>query len=70
MCITKSGDVRFPEEDILQCAAISINEPDFSVQFDHQKKVWIASWKCNKNQKYLDKAFNKQSIPRQGYEQI
>lgn len=31
--------------DISQCTTIAIAEPDFSVKFNQQKKVWTTSWK-------------------------
>lgn len=40
MCTTKLEEVCFPEEDVLQCPVISINEPDFSLQSNHQKKFF------------------------------
>ena len=41
--LTESGEVRFG--GLNRCAAISIDEPDFSVTYDHRNKEWIASWK-------------------------
>ena len=41
--LTKSGKARFGNPN--KCAAISINEPDFSVMFNWSTKAWTASWK-------------------------
>ena len=40
--ITRSGTVKFCEEAPV-CAALKIDGPDFSVEFDRRKKVWTAS---------------------------
>ena len=42
--ITQSGTVKFCEEAPI-CAALKIDQPDFSVEFDRRKKVWTASSK-------------------------
>ena len=42
--ITRSGTVRFFEE-VPVCAALKIERPDFSVEFNRGKKVWTALWK-------------------------
>ena len=31
------------------CAAISINEPDFTATFDHHSRTWTASWKWSED---------------------
>lgn len=36
-------DVRFCNPPI--CAAININEPNFSAEFNQHTKIWTASWK-------------------------
>ena len=41
--LTESGEVRF--EGLNRCAAISIDEPDFSMTYDCSNKEWIALWK-------------------------
>ena len=41
--LTESGEARFGGLD--RCAAISINELDFSVTYDCRNKEWTASWK-------------------------
>ena len=41
--MTESGEVRFG--GLNRCAAISIDEPDFSVTYDCSNKEWTASWK-------------------------
>ena len=48
--IAGSGEVDFLKGDMPQCAGISINEPDFSEEFDHHKKVWMTSWKWMNDQ--------------------
>ena len=42
--ITRTGTVQFQGEPPV-CAALSIDQPDFSVAFDRQQKEWTASWK-------------------------
>ena len=32
-----------------RCAAISINEPDFTTTFDHHSRTWTASWKWSED---------------------
>ena len=41
--LTESGEAHFRGLD--RCAAISIDEPDFSVTYDRSNKEWTASWK-------------------------
>ena len=41
--LTESGEARF--WGLNRCAAISIDEPDFSVTYDCSNKEWTASWK-------------------------
>ena len=41
--LTDSGETRFG--GLNRCAAISIDEPDFGVTYDHRNKEWSASWK-------------------------
>ena len=41
--LTESGKARFG--GLNRCAAISINEPDYSVTYDRRNKEWTASWK-------------------------
>ena len=41
--LTESGEARFG--GLNRCAAISIDEPDFSVTYDRRNKEWTVSWK-------------------------
>ena len=41
--LTESGEARFG--GLNRCAAISIDELDFSVTYDRRNKEWTASWK-------------------------
>ena len=41
--LTESGKAHFG--CLNRCVAISINEPDFGVTYDHSSKEWTASWK-------------------------
>ena len=41
--LTESGEVRL--RSLNRCAAISIDEPDFSMTYDCSNKEWTASWK-------------------------
>ena len=40
---TESGEAHF--RGLNRCAAISIDEPDFSMTYNHSNKEWTASWK-------------------------
>lgn len=42
------GTVKFQKE-ALMCAALKIDQPDFSAEFNQYQKTWIASWKCTGN---------------------
>lgn len=37
-------------DDIPTCAKLKIDKPDFSIDFDWQKCIWIASWKWTNSQ--------------------
>ena len=43
--ISGAGEVQFLAEEAPQCAAIEIQEPDFSATFNQNTKTWTASWK-------------------------
>lgn len=45
---TQTGTVKFQKE-ALMCAALKIDQPDFSAEFNQHQKTWIASWKCTGN---------------------
>lgn len=49
--ITPSGAVEFDRKPSL-CAALTIEEPDFSVKFNQEKKAWAVSadWKSDTNE--------------------
>ena len=40
-----SGQIRIGGGQVPKCAAITINEPDFTVTFDQQSQAWIVAWK-------------------------
>ena len=40
-----TGSVQLGDRRTTRCAAISINESDFTDTFDHHSQVWTASWK-------------------------
>ena len=51
--ITELGDTYIAGWSALswgRCATISINEYNFSAEFDHHKKVWMASKKLTNSQ--------------------
>ena len=69
--LTESGEARFG--GLNSCAAISINEPDFSVTHDRRNKEWTASWKwannCSPNE--LSNSVQQYAVPchaRDAYE--
>ena len=43
------GSVQLGDRRTTRCAAISINEPDFTVTFDHYSQTWTASWKWSED---------------------
>lgn len=43
--ITPSYAVEFFDRKLSLCAALTIEGPDFSVEFNQKKKAWMASWK-------------------------
>ena len=44
-----SGQIQIGDRGIAKCAAITINEPDFTATFDHQSKVWTVVWKWSED---------------------
>ena len=48
--IDQSGDAIFSRREPCACAAIRIEEPDFSTEFNEQTRAWTASWKWSGNQ--------------------
>ena len=48
--IDQSGNVIFSRTGSHGCAAIRIEEPDFSAEFNEKTKAWTASWKWSDNQ--------------------
>ena len=46
--ITQAGAVQFQKTPV--CAALRIDQPDFSVEFDPHQKAWTASWRWSGNQ--------------------
>ena len=45
MSLTSTGEVKFPQGDKPTCVAITINEPDFSAEYDETNWRGTASWK-------------------------
>ena len=58
--LTESGEASFG--GLNRCAAIPINEPDFSVTYDRRNKEWTASWKWTN-----DRSLNELSNSAQEY---
>lgn len=48
--IDQFGGAIFSWTQLCACAAIRIEEPDFSAEFDEQTRVWTALWKWSSNQ--------------------
>ena len=44
-----TGSVQLRDKRTTRCAAISINEPDFTATFDHHSRMWTASWKWSED---------------------
>ena len=47
MVVGPTGSVQLGNKGIVKCAAISINEPDFTATFNHQSRAWIVAWKSS-----------------------
>ena len=45
MVVRPTGPVQFGNKEIVKCAAISINESDFTTTFNHQTRAWTMAWK-------------------------
>ena len=50
VCINQSSDAIFSRTELCVSAAIRIEEPDFSAEFNEQTRAWTASWKWSGNQ--------------------
>ena len=44
-----TGSVQLGDRRTTKCAAISINEPDFTATFDHHSQMWTASCKWSED---------------------
>ena len=44
-----TGSAQLRDWRTTRCAAISINEPDFTATFDHHSQTWTASWKWSED---------------------
>ena len=45
MIVSPTGLVQLGNKGIVKCAAISINEPDFTATFNHRCRAWTVAWK-------------------------
>ena len=43
MVVGPIGSVQLGNKEIVKCAAISINEPDFTTTFNHWSRAWIVA---------------------------
>ena len=43
------GSAQLGDRRTTKCAAISINELDFTATFDHHSRTWTASWKLSED---------------------
>ena len=41
VCVTSDGTASFPQLYQPLCAAITINKPDFHVENDHNRRIWV-----------------------------
>ena len=39
------GSVQLGNKEIVKCAAISMNEPDFTATFNYRRRAWAVAWK-------------------------
>ena len=44
-----TGSVQLGDRRTIRCAAISIDEPDFTATFVHHSRTWTASWKWSED---------------------
>ena len=45
MVVGPTGLVQLGNKEIVKCAAISINEPNFTTTFNHRSRAWTVAWK-------------------------
>ena len=50
LCMTSDGTVGFLQLVRPLCAAITINAPNFHVEHDQNRRIWVVSWKWSSNQ--------------------
>ena len=50
MAMSYTDKVRIPQRERLMYAAITLDEPDFHIEYDEAKRVWTASWKWSGDQ--------------------
>ena len=43
MVVGPTGSVQLGNKEIVKCAAISINEPNFTVIFNHRSQAWTVA---------------------------
>ena len=49
IAVGPSGQIQIGNGRVAKCAAITINEPDFTATFDHQSRAWTATWKWSED---------------------
>ena len=47
--VGSTGSVQLRDRRTTRCAAISINEPNFTATFDHHSRMWTVSWKWSED---------------------
>ena len=57
----ESGKARFG--GLNRCATISIDEPDFSMIYDHRNKEWTASWANGHSPSELSNSVQEYAVP-------
>ena len=45
MVVGLTGSVKLGNKEIVKCAAISINEPDFTATFNYRNRAWTVACK-------------------------
>lgn len=43
--VNQTGEVCFTTDEVPTCIALKFDKPDFSIDFNQQKCMWVASWK-------------------------
>ena len=70
MVVGPTGSVQLGNKEIFKCAAISINEPDFTVTFNYRSRAWTVTWKWSEGRapEALDNRVTEYPVAAEGNE--